>query len=325
MIAAPLTLEFHALGTSKLEALRADVRAGLTSLPKELPPRWFYDDAGSELFERITELPEYYQTRAETEILAACSQQIAQRFEPHALVELGSGSSTKTRLLLDAARRAGHLEWFVPFDVSDTIVRESSLRLLEDYPGLAIHAIIGDFFEHLDRIPRFGRQLLVLLGGTIGNFFPDQRQAFLLAVSRLMRPQDAFLVGLDLVKDAATLVAAYDDAQGVTARFNLNVLRVLNRELGADFDLARFTHVARYDAAEHRIEMHLRSLSAQTVHIRGANLAASFAAGELLRTEISTKFTRADIEADFAIAGLKLSGWYTDRLQRFALALAVLA
>jgi L-histidine N-alpha-methyltransferase len=320
--AAPLTVEFHHLGLDKRQALIDDVRAGLTKTPKELPPRWFYDDHGSELFEQITELPEYYQTRTEAAILRASAVDVIARVCPASIVELGAGASTKTRLVIAEARREGTLEWFVPFDVSDGIVQRAAKELLHEYPGLNIHAVIGDFAAHLDRIPRFGRQLVIFLGGTIGNFLPGDRQAFLRAVAALLQPGDGFLLGMDLVKDRSELVAAYDDAQGVTAAFNLNVLRVINRELNADFDTSSFAHLARYDEQTDWIEMHLRSLRRQTVRIPGAGLTVEFEEGELIRTEISAKFTRPRLEACFDDAGLHLDAWYTDDRQRFALALA---
>jgi L-histidine N-alpha-methyltransferase len=321
-VTPPLTVEFHHLGSDKRQALIDDVRTGLGASRKELPPIWFYDDRGSELFEQITELPEYYQTRTEAAILRASAQDVVARTCPEVILELGAGASTKTRILIDAARRAGTLERFVPFDVSDGIVQRAARDLLREFDGLTVHAVIGDFAEHLDRIPRFGRQLVVFLGSTIGNFFPPQRQAFLRAVGDLMHPGDAFLLGLDLVKDRDELEAAYDDTQGVTAAFNLNVLEVINRELNADFDIAAFAHQARYDEKQHRIEMLLRSLRRQTVHIRGADMTVDFAEGELLRTEISTKFTRPLVEDMCAQAGLTLDAWYTDERDRFALALA---
>lgn len=247
---------------------------------------------------------------------------IVQRTCPSVILELGAGASTKTRILIDAARRAGSLERFVPFDVSDGIVQRAARELLREFPGLAIHAVIGDFGEHLDRIPRFGRQLVVFLGSTIGNFFPPQRQAFLRAVRHLLHPGDAFLLGLDLVKDRGELVAAYDDAQGVTAAFNLNVLSVINRELDGDFDPGAFSHVARYDEEQHWIEMILQSHHGQTVHIPGADMTVEFDEGEQLRTEISAKFTRQRVQEAFAEAGLRMDAWYTDERERFALTLA---
>ncbi len=319
---APLTVEFHHLGIDKRQALIDDVRIGLAKTPKELPPIWFYDDRGSELFEQITELPEYYQTRTEAAILRAYAEDIVQRTCPDVILELGAGASTKTRILIDAARRAGSLERFVPFDISDGIVQRAARELLQEFPGLTIHAVIGDFGEHLDRIPRFGRQLVVFLGSTIGNFFPPERQAFLRAVRQLLQPGDAFLLGIDLVKDRGELVAAYDDAQGVTAAFNLNVLDVINRELEADFDPNTFNHVARYDEDNHWIEMLLRSHRRQTVHIPGAGMTVEFDEGELMRTEISAKFTRQRVQDGFAEAGLCVDAWYTDERERFALALS---
>ncbi|HLG73919.1 MAG TPA: L-histidine N(alpha)-methyltransferase [Chloroflexota bacterium] len=320
--AAPLTVEFHHLGLDKRQALIDDVRAGLTRNPKELPPRWFYDDHGSELFEQITELPEYYQTRTEAAILRANAQDVIERARPASIVELGAGASTKTRLLIAEGRREDVLDWFVPFDVSDGIVQRAARELLHEYPGLRIHAVIGDFTDHLDRIPRFGRQLVIFLGGTMGNFLPPQRQAFLDSVSRMLDPGDTFLLGVDLVKDRTELVAAYDDAQGVTAAFNLNVLNVINRELDANFDLSAFAHLARYDEEKDWIEMHLRSLRNQRVSIPGAELTVDFREGELMRTEISAKFTRPRVEEFLAGSGLRLQAWYTDDRHRFALALA---
>lgn len=320
--AAPLTVEFHHLGSNKVQALIEDVRAGLTKTPKELPPRWFYDDHGSELFEQITELPEYYQTRTEAAILRSCTADIIARTCPEVIVELGAGASTKTRLLIGRAYEQDVLRTFVPFDVSDGIVQRTAKELLGEFPGLNIHAVIGDFAAHLDRIPRFGRQLVVFLGSTIGNFLPPERQAFLHSVAELLEPGDAFLLGLDLVKDQSELIAAYDDSQGVTAAFNLNVLTVVNRELGADFEVDAFAHVARYDAQNDWIEMHLRSMREQTVHIPGADLTVAFREGELMRTEISAKFTARRIQGCFRESGLTLDAWYTDERERFALALA---
>jgi L-histidine N-alpha-methyltransferase len=318
----PLTIEFHHLGLDKKQALIDDVRAGLSKRPKELPPRWFYDDRGSELFECITELPEYYQTRTEAAILRQFAGDIVERSCPESIVELGAGASTKTRILLEKACEIRTLQHFVPFDVSDGIVQRAAREILQELPGIAIHAVIGDFSEHLDRIPRLGRQLVIFLGSTIGNFMPHERQRFLSAVRDRLEPGDAFLLGVDLVKDPGELVAAYDDAQGVTAQFNLNVLAVINRELGADFDLAQFAHVARYDQQAEWIEMHLRSLRPQTVRIPGAELTVRFDDGELMRTEISAKFTRQRVMDCLAAAGMQLEEWYTDERQRFGLALA---
>ncbi|MDE3075915.1 MAG: L-histidine N(alpha)-methyltransferase [Chloroflexota bacterium] len=291
--------------------------------PKELPPRWFYDERGSELFEEITRLPEYYQTRTEERILRDNADQILDAVRPASLVELGSGSSTKTRLLIASGIRSGQLRRFVPFDVSETIVQSASRELLQAFPGLTIHAVIGDFSAHLDRIPRFGRQLIIFLGSTIGNFQTEARCQFLRSVRHILKPEDAFLLGVDLVKDPAELVAAYDDAAGVTADFNLNVLRVINRELGANFDLGGFRHVARYSEPDCRIEMHLQSQRRQTVDIPAAGLRVDFAEGELMLTEISVKFTHGRLEECFAQAGLRMDHWFTDTRERFGVALAV--
>ena len=320
---APLTVDFHSLGLGKRQALIEDVRQGLAKNPKELPPRWFYDERGSQLFELITELPEYYQTRTEAAILGACAADVAARVRPETIVELGAGASTKTRLLIDAACQQGDLRWFVPFDVSSTIVEQSAIELLQQFPEIAIRAVIGDFGEHLDRIPRLGRQLIIFLGSTIGNFLPPARQRFLASVRELMAHGDALLLGVDLVKDAGELIAAYNDAQGVTAEFNLNVLAVINNELDGNFDLTAFQHAASYEPENAWIEMRLRSLRQQIVRIPGADLVVNFDEGELLRTEISAKFTRQRVEQAFAGAGLRLAAWYTDDRQRFAEALAV--
>jgi len=320
---APFTIEFHHLGLDKRQALIDDVRTGLTKQPKELPPRWFYDDRGSELFEQITELPEYYQTRTEAAILQTSAAAIAEQTYPEVIVELGAGASTKTRVLIDAARRAGGLQRFIPFDVSDGIVQRAARELLQEFPDLSIHAVIGDFSAHMDRIPRFGRQLVVFLGSTIGNFFPPERDAFLGDVRKLLAPDDAFLLGIDLVKDPRELVSAYDDSQGVTAAFNLNVLAVLNGELQANFELGAFAHEACYDGEQQWIEMHLRSRRSQTVALPAAHLEINFDEGESIRTEISAKFTRQGVLDSFAQAGLRMQSWYTDEHERFALALAV--
>jgi L-histidine N-alpha-methyltransferase len=266
-------------------ALRADVRAGLTRVPKTLPPKWFYDARGSELFTEITRLPEYYPTRAEREILAREAAEIATSCAAGTVVELGSGSSEKTRLLLDALRDAGTLTRYVPVDVSDSALTEAADALLADYPDLLVHGVVADFEHHLDLLPDHGdRRLIVFLGGTIGNFEPGPRAAFLRALRATMRPGDSLLLGTDLVKSPAVLVPAYDDAAGVTAEFNRNVLRVINRELGADFDVEAFRHVAVWDSTREWIEMRLRSEVAQTVRVRALDLAVAFEPGEEVRT-----------------------------------------
>jgi L-histidine N-alpha-methyltransferase len=238
------------------------------------------------------------------------------------IVELGAGSCTKSRVLIKAAKGKGTLSTFVPFDISETTIRRSASELVEEYTDLAIYCVAGVFDEHLDQIPRFGSQLIVFLGSTIGNFSAEETRAFLADVRRLMQPGDSFLLGVDLIKDEATLTAAYDDAAGVTAEFNLNVLARINRELAANFDLEAFAHVALWNPEMSRVEMHIRSLEDQVVDIPGAGVTITFASGELLRTEICTKYTRAGTERMLADAGMAIVAWYSDAEERFGLALA---
>ena len=283
-----------------LDALRADVRAGLTATPKTLPPKYFYDARGSELFDEITRLPEYYLTRAETSILEQRAGEIAGLSRCESLVELGSGTSAKTRLLLRALRDGGTLREFVPFDVDPVVLTEATDALAAEYPGLRIAPFLGDFERDLGAIPRGGRRMIAFIGSTIGNLEPQARSAFLAQVGAALRPGDTFLLGTDLVKDADRLQRAYDDAAGVTAEFNRNILRVINRELGADFAVDEFGHVALWDRVHEWIEMRLRSLRDQQVTIADLGLTVSFAAGEEMRTEISAKFRRERIEAELA-------------------------
>ncbi len=322
MVLAPLTVAVHTVGRNARDELIADVREGLARRPRRLPPRWFYDEEGSRLFDLITGLPEYYQTRTESAILRDRAAEIAALTRPEALVELGAGSCSKTRLLLDACRRLGTLRSFTPFDVSDTVVQRTSRELVDEYPGLTVYGMVGDFSAHLAHIPRLGRRLVVFLGSTIGNLEVDERRTFLDEVRALLEPGDTFLCGFDLVKDPAELVAAYDDSAGVTAAFNRNVLRVINRELDADFDPEAFAHVALYDPVLQRIEMHLRVDRARRVTIPGADMHLGLAAGETLRTEISAKFTRALVERCLRESSMRLADWFTDPAERFALALA---
>ncbi|MGW6143900.1 L-histidine N(alpha)-methyltransferase [Streptomyces sp. NPDC055140] len=300
-------------------ALRADVLSGLTGTPKTLPPKWFYDARGSELFDEITTLPEYYPTRAEREILLARSQEIAEATGARTLVELGSGSSDKTRHLLDDLP---DLEAYVPVDVSESALRGAAEALGAERPGLRIHALIADFTLGLTLPDAPGPRLAAFLGGTIGNLLPAERAAFLTAVRALLRPGDMLLLGTDLVKDESVLVAAYDDAAGVTAEFNKNVLGVINRDLGADFDPGAFEHVALWDADNEWIEMRLRSTAAQTVKIPALGLAVDFEDGEEIRTEISAKFREEGVRAELAGAGLRMTHWWTDAQNRFALSLS---
>ncbi|MGW3128564.1 L-histidine N(alpha)-methyltransferase [Streptomyces sp. NPDC001076] len=301
-------------------ALRADVLTGLTATPKTLPPKWFYDARGSELFEQITELPEYYPTRAEREILLTRSGEIAAASGARTLVELGSGSSEKTRLLIDALT---DLEVYVPVDVSESALTQAGEALVAERPGLSVHALIADFTGRLELPETPGPRLLVFLGGTIGNLLPAERAEFLASLRRRLAPGDALLLGTDLVKDEGVLVRAYDDAAGVTAEFNKNVLAVVDRELDADFDPDAFDHVALWDAENEWIEMRLRSQVSQTVKVPALDLAVDFAAGEELRTEVSAKFRRAGVTAELAGAGLELTHWWTDAQERFALSLSV--
>ncbi|MFJ9241974.1 L-histidine N(alpha)-methyltransferase [Streptomyces sp. NPDC101776] len=301
-------------------ALRADVLQGLTRTPKTLPPKWFYDAHGSELFERITELPEYYPTRAEREILVDRAGEIAAATGARTLVELGSGSSDKTRHLLDAFTG---LAVYVPVDVSESALTQAGHALVEERPGLDVHALIADFTGALTLPETSGPRLLAFLGGTIGNLLPAERATFFAGLRSLLSPGDALLLGTDLVKDEQVLVRAYDDAAGVTAAFNKNVLTVVDRELGADFDTGAFDHVALWDAGNEWIEMRLRSRTDQTVKIPALDLAVDFAAGEELRTEISAKFRKNGVGTELAAAGLELAHWWTDREGRFALSLSV--
>jgi L-histidine Nalpha-methyltransferase len=318
-----LQVDVHLHGDDLADALAADVRNGLRSSPKELPPKWFYDDRGSELFDEITRLPEYYPTRAERAILEARAATIARATGADTLVELGSGTSEKTRLLLGALADAGTLKRFVPFDVSEATLRDAAVAIAEEYE-IAVHAVVGDFERHLHTIPGGGRRLVAFLGGTIGNLAPSVRAEFLATVAAGLEPGDSFLLGTDLVKDTGRLVAAYDDAAGVTAEFNRNVLRVVNRALHADFDVDAFTHVARWNDEQEWIEMWLRAGTAQQVTIRDLDLTVDFAAGEQMRTEISAKFRRETVESELATAGLTLTHWWTDPPADFALSLSTL-
>ena len=318
------TVEHRLPPDYRASSLRADALAGLTAVPKSLPPKWFYDAEGSALFEKITELPEYYPTRAERAILRAVAPRIASASGAHVLVELGSGSSDKTRLLLDALRDGGTLRSYVPVDVSESALVLAGDALSAQYPGLAVDAVVSDFEESLG-LPAAGDsgpRLVAFLGSTIGNMVPAQRAAFLRRVRSQLLPADAFLLGTDLVKDPAVLVAAYDDSAGVTAAFNKNVLAVLNAELGADFDLDGFDHVAVWDSGDEWIEMRLRSAAEQTVRVRDLGLTVAFAAGEEMRTEVSAKFRRSGVERELAAAGFAMRSWWTDSGGQFGLSLS---
>jgi L-histidine N-alpha-methyltransferase len=304
-------------------ALRADVRAGLTADPKVLPPKWFYDARGSELFEKITRLPEYYPTRAERAILERRAPEIAGLARAKTFIELGSGSSEKTRFLLDAMTQTGELGAFVPLDVSASALEESTVDIAARYPGLSVRGVVGDFTRHLAALPAGGARLVAFLGGTIGNLVPLERTRFLNDLRDELDPGEWLLIGTDLVKSPHVLVPAYDDAAGVTAEFNRNVLHVINRELGADFDSSAFAHVAVWDAEREWIEMRLRAVTPQRVRVPGLeNLTVDFAAGEELRTEISAKFHPDGVRAELAAAGFTLVGRWTDDYGRFLVTLA---
>jgi L-histidine Nalpha-methyltransferase len=302
--------------------MAADVRAGLTKPFKELSPRYFYDERGSELFERITELPEYYPTRCERKILELHSPEVcAAAGGPATLIELGSGSAAKTRVLLGAMRDAGCLEAYAPVDISEQITRSTAEAIAAEY-GITVHGLVCDFERDLERIPLGGPRVIALLGGTIGNFEPAQRASFLSRVANLLGDEDHFLLGTDLVKDSATLEAAYNDSAGVTSQFNKNVLAVLNDRLNCDFDLDAFEHVAFWDAENLWMDIRLRSLARQVVNISALEMHVAFDRGEEMRTEISTKFAREGLAGIYAESGLEMAGWWTDPDGLYGLSLA---
>ncbi len=306
--------------------LRKDVLDGLGVGPgvqKTLPPKWFYDDYGSELFERITRLEEYYPTEAERTILRMYADNIAATSAADTLVELGSGAADKTTTLLDAMEATGQLKRFIPFDVSDGILKSSSESLGARYPDMDIHGVVGDFEHHLDKIPGGGTRVIALLGGTVGNFAPEQRKKFMTDIVANMVPGDGFLLGTDLVKDHDRLVLAYDDPHGVTAAFNKNVLTVLNRRLGANFDLDGFEHVAVFDTENEWMDLGLRSLRDQAINVEELDLTVSFAEGEVLQTEISAKFREQKVRDELAAIGLDMVRWWTDPNGDYAVSLAI--
>jgi L-histidine N-alpha-methyltransferase len=314
--------DVHLIPYDSERSLQRDARVGLTSEPKWLQPKWFYDARGSELFEQITRLREYYPTRAERSILQAHGGEIAARTGARTLVELGSGSSEKTRFLLDALEAEGSLNHYVPLDVSETALREAVAAIHHDYPLLAIHGVVADFTQHLSRIPGQTPRLVVFLGGTIGNFLPDERAIFLGQLRQTLFTGEWLLLGTDLVKHPDELISAYDDSNGVTAEFNRNVLTVLNRELGADFDLENYEHVAIWDPENEWIEMRLRAAVAAKVSLSELSLDVVMQSGEEIRTEISAKFRREGVEEELAKAGFDMDSWWTDPKGRFALSLA---
>lgn len=302
------------------KSLRRDVSDGLAASPKTLPPKWFYDERGSSLFEDITRLDEYYPTRREREIIGARAAEIAAATGATMLLELGAGSGEKTRLLLTAL--AGTLGSYVPVDVSGDFLGEAAAAIAADYPGLTVRPVVADYEQHLNLLPTGGRRLIAFLGGTIGNMPPASRIGFLGGLRATMGDGDALLLGCDLVKAEDRLVRAYADAAGVTAEFNKNVLRVINRELDADFDPDAFEHRAVWNAADEWVEMRLRSVREQTVRIGALDLTCAFAADEEMRTEISAKFRRERLETELGAAGLRLDGFWTDEAGDFSLCLA---
>jgi L-histidine Nalpha-methyltransferase len=322
VVEADIRIDSH-LGGAHERSLAEDVLDGLTRPFKELPPKHFYDARGAELFDQICEQPEYYPTRAERSILEEAATDLATLTGAAELVELGSGTAAKTRVLLDAMYAAGTLKRYIPVDVTESMVRDCAEELTDEYPGLQVHGVIGDFERHLAQVPpAVGPRIVAFLGGTIGNFPPGSRRRVLREIASLLGPEDHLLMGTDLVKDPDVLEAAYDDAQGVTADFNRNVLRVLNRELDADFDLDDFDHVALFDREHEWIEMRLRARRGHTTLVRALNLSVHFDDGEEMRTEISAKFTPERLGADLSAAGLELVRWLTDPEELFALTLS---
>ncbi len=322
-VPANLSIEVLVSEAAWAAHLEEKTRWGLTSRPPWIPPVWFYDEVGSQLFEDITDLPEYYPTRAERAILEKFADEIIAAADVDTFVELGAGSGAKTRLLLDAGLRQGRLETFVPVDVSEDFLTSCARDLARDYPELRVHGVVADFTSHLGHLVRSDRRMVIFLGSTIGNFDADDRAAFLQAIATDQGGQDCFLLGTDLVKDSDRLVAAYDDAAGVSAAFNLNALAVMNRRLDADFDSDAFHHRARWNTLERRIEMNLVADRATSATV-GAfdDLHLTFAPGEFLLTEYSTKFTRDQVAVELADVGLQVMGQWTDPAGDFLLTLA---
>jgi L-histidine N-alpha-methyltransferase len=304
------------------DLLKSQITRGLLANPKTLPSKLFYDERGSTLFEQICELPEYYQTRTEHQLLTRCADEIVALSGAEELVELGSGAATKTRVLLDAMTKVDQLRYFVPFDVDESIVRRVSEELVQEYPGLQVHGVVGDFLFHLEHIPEGGRRLVVILGGTIGNLPSAAAQEFLATVNTEMASGDYFLLGVQLITDRARLEAAYNDSQGITAKFNKNIIRVLRNNFGTHCDPELFDHVARYNEDDHRIEMWLRSRDEQTLDIQDLDLQVHFKKGEEVRTEISTKYDRSLVEKLLTSSGFELVKWYSDPDNLIGLALA---
>ena len=304
------------------ETLEAEIRAGLTAPRKAIPAKWLYDERGSQLFDEITRLDEYYPFRAEREILQTHSVAITAASTADTLVELGSGTSEKSRVLLDAMQANGQLKRYVPFDVSEEMLRIAAAEIAEAYPGIEVHGIVGDFDRHIPDAPVRGRGMIAFLGSTIGNLEPGMRSPFIADVVKALDSGGSFLVGTDLVKDPDRLWAAYNDAPGISAEFNLNILRMINRELDADFDLDKFRHSAEWDAENEWINIGVRSLADQRVTIRALDLEIEVADDEEIHTEISAKFHLSGIQSELEEAGLELVDQWTDTGGDFALTLA---
>jgi len=316
------TLEWLSEPAGFRSQLARDVRAGLTAQHRSLPSIYFYDDHGSELFEEITQIPEYYLSRAETEILEAHAEELISRFRPVEMMEIGAGFARKTRILLDAMHTEGSGDCYVPIDVSDLALKHAGDALTDAYPWLRVRAYVGDFLSDLHRVPRYGRRIVTFLGSTIGNLEPDERPQFLREVAESIEPDDAFILGVDLIKDEATMVAAYSDAQGLSAAFNKNILTVINRHLDGDFPLEAFAHETRFNADSGCMEQSLRAVHDVTVHLDTIDLTIQIASGESIHTEWSCKFTKDGVAAQLEKAGLTVSDILTDGLDRFALVIA---
>jgi L-histidine N-alpha-methyltransferase len=318
-----MQIDVHLEEARSLATMRKEVSEGLAGSPKTLPSKYFYDERGSLLFEEITRQPEYYLTRVEQSLLDDLSAEISRITQSQDLIELGAGSARKTRALIEAGRDEGDLRRYVPVEFSPEMAERAATELERRYPGLEVHAVIGDIEAHLEEIPEGRRPLVALLGSTIGNFDRSRAVKLLRQIRcELLENGGHLLLGTDLVKDKATLDAAYNDSKGVTARFNRNILNVINERLGGDFDADAFEHVAYFNSDEARIETYLRSRDDQSVRVEGLGLDVRFAAGEMMRTEISCKYTRESVEAILQAAGLELVRWFTDEEDRFALSLS---
>ena len=316
-----IIIDVHVNGETP-ENVQSDLRAGLLSTPRTLPTKYIYDDRGSELFEQICELPEYYQTRTERQLLTDCADEIITLTKAEELVELGSGAATKTRVLLDAMARANQLRFYVPFDVSEGIVRRVAQELVHEYEGLQVHGVVGDFLAHLEHIPEGGRRLVVILGGTIGNLAPEAALEFITSIHHEMSSGDFFLLGVQLETNIKRIEAAYNDAAGVTAEFNKNILHVMQGMVGATLNPDSFDHKAIYNQHNHRIEMRLRSKEQQTIQVPGLDLSFDLEKGEDILTEISTKYDHPRTESLLKQSGFDLIKWYTDPEELIGLALA---